>query len=181
MKIVNFDYKTLESFIGGLTKDSQGIVAQIIDNDSVKNLKLECFTDFCVDYEVERILVWNDENNLYLISVLCAGQASQIGVLNLDSFSWLFKLHDEIEYTNLIFDANKCNFYAAGHYYSYAQPQEFMCSKIRLTDGQLQIISMKQKDKVRIDSLEGLEATLILKPYSDMIVYTFGKESMTYK
>jgi len=46
MKIVNFDYKTLESFIGGLTKDSQGIVAQIIDNDSVKNLKLECFIDF---------------------------------------------------------------------------------------------------------------------------------------
>ena len=40
-----------------------------------------------VDYEVERILVWNDEGNLYLISVLCAGQASQIGVLNLDSLS----------------------------------------------------------------------------------------------
>jgi len=52
---------------------------------------------------------------------------------------------------------------------------------MRLADGQLQIIPMKQKDKVRIDSLQGSEATLSLKPYSDMIVYTFGKESMTYK
>jgi len=181
MNILSLDCDYLEKFISCISNNPDDSIGTIIKNGAEKKLFLETFSDFRFESGVERLIVWWDQQNLYLISVICAGQSSQIGVLNLDSLDWMFIFQDEIECTNLIPGRNNNEFYAAGHYYSFAKPQEFVCYKIKLVEESFNIISMQKKNIARIDSLSPTEATLNMALDSDQVLYTFGKERMIYE
>lgn len=181
MNILSLDCDCLEKFISCISNNPDDPIGAIVTNGVEKKLFLKTFSEFRVESGVERLIVWWDHQNLYLISVICAGQSSQIGVLNLDTLDWTLIFQDEIECTNLIPGKNNNEFYVAGHYYSFARPQEFVCYKIKLVQEGFNVISMQQKNITRIESLPQAETVLNMMPNSDLVSYTFGKERMIYE